>query len=127
MFLHTTITRTRTRTLPLQVLNPLIRQQQQQQRIRTLCTLTLFTRINCGLCNNAKNEVIKLHKRKPFEYQELDVMISGNEIWKNAYEFDVPVLHVQRLGDTEIGPRKLFHRFTEEEVEGLIDSVERGE
>ena len=49
-------------------------------------------------------------------------MLPGNETWKNAYEFDVPVLHVRE--DESGEPKKLFHRFTEKEVERVIDSVE---
>ena len=85
-------------------------------------TATLFTRPNCGLCDMAKDTLTQLHKRRPFTFRELDVMLPGNETWKNAYEFDVPVLHVRE--DESGEPKKLFHRFTEKEVERVIDSVE---
>ena len=54
-------------------------------------------------------------------------MLPGNETWKNAYEFDVPVLHVQQQEQQEqsgdaVKIKKLFHRFTEEEVEKVIDA-----
>ena len=71
---------------------------------------------------------MQLHKRRPFvNYQEVDVMLPGNETWKNAYEFDVPVLHVQQQEQQEqsgdaVKIKKLFHRFTEEEVEKVIDA-----
>lgn len=90
--------------------------------------VTLFTRANCGLCVTAKNTVAQLNKRKPFDYHEVDIMVPGNEAWKNVYEFDVPVLHIQapRTGGTELSdPKKLFHRFTEEAVEDLVDQVEK--
>lgn len=107
--------------------------------------LTLFTRANCGLCDTAKLTVSKLRQRREFDYKEVDIMAPGNKEWKDVYEFDVPVLHVQsqsqmgRLSsstspqtqtqtqtETEIKsePRKLFHRFTEQEVEKLVDEVE---
>lgn len=56
-------------------------------------------------------------------------MIPENRMWKDIYEFDVPVLHIQRLlspkDDSEKLSRlkKLFHRFTEEEVEKAIDEA----
>ena len=31
-------------------------------------------------------------KTRSFEYNEIDVMDPGEEAWKNAYEFDVPVV-----------------------------------
>ena len=31
-------------------------------------------------------------KTRSFEYSEIDVMAPGEEEWKNAYEFDVPVV-----------------------------------
>ena len=63
-------------------------------------------------------------------------MSSGQETWK-IYEFDTPVIHVQRLDSPvqkggqqptqgiakECG--KLMHRFTEDQVEKLIDEAEK--
>ncbi|PGH21535.1 hypothetical protein AJ80_03203 [Polytolypa hystricis UAMH7299] len=92
--------------------------------------LTLFTRVNCGLCDTAKHTVTQLQKRKPFLYAEKDIMLPENKPWKDVYEFDVPVLHVQRIVDDNndkesllSDPKKLFHRFTEEEVEKTIEEV----
>ncbi len=75
-------------------------------------------------------------------------MRPGQEQWKLAYEFDVPVVstpdstmrkrhlsmnnkvHVQRVFHTYSKPdiateaRKLMHRITEGQVEGLIDEAE---
>ena len=93
--------------------------------------VTLFTRVNCGLCDTAKHTVSQLNKRRPFNYSELDIMVPENKTWKDVYEFDVPVLHVQSAkgqqgGNTELSdPKKLFHRFTEQEVEKLVDEAEK--
>ena len=55
--------------------------------------LTLFTRANCGLCQTAKSAVSGISgKVKPFSYSEVDIMDTGNERWKDVYEFDVPVV-----------------------------------
>ena len=95
--------------------------------------LTLFTRPNCSLCDTAKRTVTKLRKHRKFDYLEMDIMMSGNKAWKDVYELDVPVLHVQvcALRSSATGepitvsePRKLFHRFTEQEVEKLVNTVE---
>lgn len=93
--------------------------------------LTLFTRVGCGLCDNAKNTVLQFHKRRSFEYIEKDIMAPGNESWREAYDFDVPVLHVQAVKDglpqaaTLSDARKLFHRMTEAEVEKSVDEAEK--
>lgn len=96
-----------------------------------LARLTLFTRAGCGLCDTAKHTVIQLQKRRPFEYVENDIMAAKNKHWKDVYEFDVPVLHAQSVknglpkGAELSDPRKLFHRWTEQEVEELIDEAEK--
>ncbi|KAJ5620482.1 hypothetical protein N7510_004466 [Penicillium lagena] len=93
--------------------------------------LTLFTRAGCGLCDTAKNNVMQLRKRRPFEYAEKDIMDDANRSWKDAYEFDVPVLHVQSVMNGQPAQadlsdaRKLFHRFTEQEVEQQVDEAEK--
>ncbi|DAA72750.1 hypothetical protein H112_00866 [Trichophyton rubrum D6] len=85
--------------------------------------LTLYSRLNCGLCETAKLTLNNLRQRKTFEYAEIDVMAPGNQQWKDMYEFDVPVLHVEKtLPNGQLSdPKKLFHRFTETEVQKAID------
>lgn len=93
--------------------------------------LTLFTRAGCGLCDTAKHTVVQLNKRRPFEYVEKDIMEAGNKQWKDVYEFDVPVLHIQPVKDglpkeADLSDkRKLFHRWTEQEVELQVDEAEK--
>ncbi|KAE8145770.1 hypothetical protein BDV25DRAFT_163900 [Aspergillus avenaceus] len=101
-------------------------------RLSQAVCVTLFTRAGCGLCDTAKHAVTQLHKRRPFDYSELDIMLPSNKLWKDVYEFDVPVLHVQSVkaqsGKEEVDlsdPKKLFHRWTEQEVETLVDEVEK--
>ena len=72
-----------------------------------------------------------LHKRRPFEYIETYVDEPENKKWKDVYDFDVPVLHVQSVKEglpkeaTLSDERKLFHRMTEQEVEQLVDEAEK--
>ncbi|KAI9738653.1 MAG: hypothetical protein M1834_008158 [Cirrosporium novae-zelandiae] len=93
--------------------------------------ITLFTRVNCSLCTIAKTTLIMIQKRRPFEYREIDVMAPGQKRWRDIYEFDTPVIHVQKnkqeAGEPDLAAeaKKLMHRFTEEEVETLMDEAER--
>ncbi|KAF2486924.1 glutaredoxin-like domain-containing protein [Neohortaea acidophila] len=93
-----------------------------QQRLR----LTLFTRPNCSLCDDAKEVINYVGKRRPFEYEEIDVMEKQQQKWKALYEFDTPVLHVdapekqQQPFETTTNARKLMHRFTQTELEQAI-------
>ena len=59
---------------------------------RTL--VTLFTRENCSLCDDAKCVIANLTKKKAFDYQQIDVMASDQQQWKLLYEFDTPVVDV---------------------------------
>lgn len=93
--------------------------------------LTLFTKNECGLCDTAKARLVQVRKRRTVEYNEVDIMKEENKRWFNMYAFDVPVLHVARVMHTYSKPdivceeRKLMHRFTEEQVEALIDEAEQ--
>jgi hypothetical protein len=59
-----------------------------QQALR----ITLFTRANCSLCDNAKTVLSRVWERRPFEYREIDVMKPEERAWKDLYEFDTPVV-----------------------------------
>jgi glutaredoxin len=95
--------------------------------------LTLFTRANCGLCDVAKSRIVEFNKKQsqPVKYSEVDIMEQGQEKWKDSYDFDVPVLHIDRISNTgkDFQPSldaacKLMHRFTVEEVENAVRKVE---
>ena len=58
--------------------------------------LTVFTRSNCSLCEDAKEVLSRVSSRRPFKLVEIDVMQPGQKAWKDLYEFDTPVVsHVQ--------------------------------
>lgn len=59
--------------------------------------ITLFTRANCGLCDNAKMVLSKVWDKRPFDYKEVDVMAAGQKEWKDVYEFDTPVVRIHQL------------------------------
>jgi hypothetical protein len=72
---------------------------------------------------------MNVHKRRSFRLDKIDIMAPQNEKWK-IYEYDVPVIHVEQLKDSEesrVEAQKLMHRFKEEEVEKLMDGFEKGD
>ncbi|KAK5134126.1 hypothetical protein LTR08_006901 [Meristemomyces frigidus] len=87
--------------------------------------LTFFTRPNCSLCVDAKAVLSNVWDRRRFEYAEIDVMARGQSKWKDLYEFDTPVVHINNTHDAETTTqaRKLMHRLTEAEVETAMDEV----
>jgi len=60
-------------------------------RLSHACRLTLFVRENCSLCTDAKMVLSKVWEKRPFEYEEINVMAAGQDKWKAVYEFDTPV------------------------------------
>jgi hypothetical protein len=96
--------------------------------------LTLFTRPNCSLCETAKSQVALARRNRGIvvDYREIDVMAAGQQAWRQLYEFDTPVLHVQRVThtyakpDVVSDPSELMHRFVADEVERLVDEAEAG-
>ena len=113
---------------------------------RQCLRLTLFTRPNCSLCDDAKGVLSKVWDRRPFEYDEINVMESKQDKWKALYEFDTPVvcicLHNRARFSTNVlkvhvdttqennqsfettnAARKLMHRFTEQQVESAMDET----
>lgn len=66
--------------------------------------------------------------KRPFEYREVDIKAKGMEKWKGLYEFDVPVVHVEKNfegdGEMKVAVRKVKHRSTVGELEAVMDEVE---
>ncbi|CCX06527.1 hypothetical protein FPQ18DRAFT_396640 [Pyronema domesticum] len=91
--------------------------------------LTFFSRASCALCTNARQILAQAWERRPFEYVEIDVMTTPEKKWKDAYEFDVPVIHVvptigkEAMGDITEEGKKLMHRFSVDEVTSVLEEV----
>jgi hypothetical protein len=94
--------------------------------------LTLFTRANCGLCNTAKSRLIEFKNKAttPVNYSEVDIMAPDQQQWRDVYDFDVPVLHIDNIvdGTEQFQPsldavKKLMHRFTVEELAKAVNEV----
>ncbi|KAI4207120.1 MAG: hypothetical protein LQ349_009874, partial [Xanthoria aureola] len=98
--------------------------------MRHSANVILFTRPNCSLCENAKVVIQSVSRLRSFEYREVNIMSHGQESWKQLYEFDTPVVHVQRVfhnyakPNIMTEPRKLMHRFSEKDLESLIEEAE---
>ncbi|KAL7273315.1 hypothetical protein RUND412_003844 [Rhizina undulata] len=94
--------------------------------------ITFFSRSSCALCTNARDTLSRVWEERPFEFKEIDVMDGGGK-WKDAYEFDVPVIHVAKtIGPEHNGPvskevKKLMHRFSEEQVKEVMEKVMDGD
>jgi glutaredoxin len=89
--------------------------------------LTLFTRVNCGLCDVAKSRLMEVQQRRTIDYSEIDIDASEQKQWKNVYDYDVPVLHIDKNSTAKLtldAAKKLMHRFTVEEVEKALDEIE---
>lgn len=101
---------------------------------RAAVRLSLFTRAHCGLCDAAKLAVARARLPGLAHVEMVDIMAPQHAAWRELYEFDVPVLHVQKAKEMEASrerragplgePRKLWHRFASEEVERLAAEVE---
>ncbi len=66
--------------------------QPTRQLLRHACRITLFTRANCSLCDDAKAVLARVRGRRPFMLEEVDVMAREQDRWKKLYEFDTPVV-----------------------------------
>src|SRR6187402_1549433 len=87
--------------------------------------LTLFTRATCGLCDVAKTRIQEFQKKRTIDYSEIDISAPEHKTWRDVYDFDVPVLHIDKgLGKDEIttldAAKKLMHRFTVDEIESAV-------
>eukprot|EP00057_Strongylocentrotus_purpuratus_P034898 XP_796980.1 PREDICTED: glutaredoxin-like protein C5orf63 homolog [Strongylocentrotus purpuratus] len=56
-----------------------------------LPVLTLYTKEQCSLCDDAKEVLQKFSKK--FVLEEVDITAPGNEEWKQLYQYDIPVFH----------------------------------
>ena len=79
------------------------------QLLQSHILLTLFTRQNCSLCDNARSVISNLAKKRVFDYKQIDVM--EQQQWKMLYEFDTPVVSVA-LNRRKNPQLKLIQSFT---------------
>ena len=92
--------------------------------------LTLFTHPHCSLCHTAKSTLAAFLGRRPVSLAQIDIFEPEHKKWRDLYEYDVPVVHVERVHHTYSKPDiktlvgKIMHRFNEKEIENLVDQAE---
>ncbi|KUI60414.1 hypothetical protein VP1G_07602 [Cytospora mali] len=95
------------------------------------CRITLFTRKHCGLCIAARSVLSDVWDSRQFEFKEVDIVKPESQAWKDLYDFDVPVIHINKASAPEEDPqhatkaRKLMHRFNPEQVKAQMDEAEK--
>jgi uncharacterized membrane protein len=78
-----------------------------------MITVTLYTRNECHLCEQAKDDLISLRDEIPHKLVEID--IDGNRNLEIAYGFEIPVV--------EVGPYKLKAPFTRQELKMTLGAA----
>lgn len=69
--------------------------------------------------------------KRPFSFKEIDIVKPEAKAWRDLYEFDVPVIHISKAQGSPEDPSlsgkasKLMHRFTPEDVQAKMDTVEK--
>lgn len=61
--------------------------------------ITLFTRAQCSLCDDAKVVLKRVWEKRPFEFKEVDVMTRENRQWRKLYQFETPVVRYSTRGN----------------------------
>ncbi|KAI9341498.1 hypothetical protein BDR26DRAFT_860525 [Obelidium mucronatum] len=56
--------------------------------------LTLYTRKYCGLCEDARDNILSLRHEFKFQFETEDIDSPTNKQWKEQYNYEVPVLHI---------------------------------
>lgn len=97
------------------------------RRLLHQCCVTLFTRSNCSLCDNAKKALSDAWDKKPFNYHEINIMKPEHKKWRDLYEFDSPVIHIslsdKEMDRYELPPIKLMHRFSTQEILAQMEKL----
>ncbi|KAL6048513.1 Glutaredoxin [Balamuthia mandrillaris] len=82
--------------------------------------IRLFTKSDCGLCEDAKHVLLRVRSKAPFELEEVDIRKKENEEWMLKYCFDIPVVH---LNGTPHHVTLRFFRLHRAEITYIIRSV----
>ncbi len=71
----------------------------------------IYSKPNCGLCDQARDVLERVRARIPFDLVEEDIRASPTLL--AAYRYDIPVVIIDGLATFK-------HRLVEEEVEALL-------
>ena len=67
----------------------------------------LYSRPRCGLCDEARDTILAVRERVPFDFREIDV--SGDDALELEYGIRIPVVLVdgEELAEIRVGEREL--------------------
>ncbi|KAK9379907.1 uncharacterized protein V2V93DRAFT_391976 [Kockiozyma suomiensis] len=83
--------------------------------------MTIYSRPQCGLCDEAKQSISKATKKLPsFDLLQVDILLPENKEWFDKYAFDVPVIHFQTAENSPV--HKIMHHIHEKDVVQLVES-----
>ena len=73
----------------------------------------LYTRANCHLCDEAKQQLRALRKKAPFRFQEVDM--DQDPVLRQRYNDEVPVvfIHGRKAFKYRIDPAQFLQRLEE--------------
>jgi glutaredoxin len=71
--------------------------------------LTLYTRLECGLCDEAKEALLEVRRAIPFELELIDLDHEAPPEKRAAYDWEVPVveLHGRKIMKYHVDPARL--------------------
>lgn len=81
-------------------------------------TLTMYTKEDCSLCDDAKEILIPYLKRVHFE--EVNILEPGNEDYLHKYRFDIPVFHLN-------GNYLMKHRVDKDSLETALSGLNKSQ
>ncbi|KAK7204164.1 glutaredoxin-like domain-containing protein [Myxozyma melibiosi] len=83
--------------------------------------MLLYSRPECGLCEEAKESISKAVKELPeFELQVVNILEPENKEWFDKYAFDVPVVHFQTSESDKI--HRIMHHIKQKDVIDLVNN-----
>ncbi|KAK3593773.1 hypothetical protein CHS0354_014312 [Potamilus streckersoni] len=71
----------------------LLMQMSTNSADKPLPKLFMFTKPQCGLCEEAK-EVLKPYQHR-FHFEEVNILLPENKEWFEKYRYEIPVFHFE--------------------------------
>lgn len=69
--------------------------------MRSVADVLMYSRPGCGLCDEARDVILRERERTPFGYREVD--ISGDDALELEYGIRIPVVLIDGVERFEIG------------------------
>ena len=65
-----------------------------------MSSIVMFSRVRCGLCDEAREAILSLRDQADFEYEE--VFVDGDDALEKEYGLRVPVILVDGVEQFEV-------------------------